>query len=105
MRIKIRVPKEKEKWMISFGKGSFRRRNSPGVIINAIRHYLHARELKEKLSILVKYDRTTSNETVKSKDKQYLIYATVCFLEDYLKPEYILKEENKWKDYLKRSNV
>ena len=49
-----------------------------------------------KTSIVVKYDRYTSNETLDSNDVPYLMYATSCFLEDYLATYHMKKIEDDW---------
>lgn len=84
MKITVVVPKANEKWRVSFGKGARYRRDA-SVIYNAVERRLQARDMKEKTSIVVKYTKDTSNETLPSLDARYLLYATGCFLEDYLK--------------------
>lgn len=68
---------------ISFGGGSRKRRNVT-ILYGAIERYLQPRAMKEKTKIVVKYGKTTSNETIASTDKKYLLYAAGCFLEDYM---------------------
>ena len=37
-----------------------------------------------KIVVEVKYTNHTTNQTLRSSDASYLLYATACFLEDYL---------------------
>ena len=37
-----------------------------------------------KIVVKVKYTNGTTNQTLRSSDASYLLYATACFLEDYL---------------------
>ena len=41
-------------------------------------------QLKEKTKIIVKYGKSSSNETIASLNAFYLLYASGCFLEDYM---------------------
>ena len=59
-------------------------------LLNALSLTLPRKELDKKLSIKVKYDNGTTNETLDSQDPQYLLYATLCFLEDYLDKSFVL---------------
>jgi len=40
-----------------------------------------------KIAVKVKYDKDTSNESLRSSDINYLLYTASCFLEDYLSKE------------------
>jgi len=82
--ITIKVPQNRtDKWSVSFGKG-MRKRNNASVILNAIERSLPRLSMTQKLAIKVKYGKDSSNETVQSQDVSYLLWATSCFLEDYL---------------------
>ena len=50
-----------------------------------------------KTAVIVKYDKDTSNETLNSRDVNYLMFATVCFLEDYLSKTSFNKYYKKYK--------
>lgn len=97
MKVTIKIPKsEKDKWVVSFGKG-IRKRNSASVILNAIERYLQPHAKKEKIAIKVlEYNGTiweNVNESLASQDANYLLYVTSCFLEDYLSHEVLRRVE------------
>lgn len=57
-------------------------------------------EFVEKLAIEIKEYNHSSfenvNESLSSTDREYLIYATSCFLEDYLSQETLNKYARRW---------
>jgi len=87
---------EGKKWEVSFGAGSNRKRNTASTIFLAIQRHLSPRTLKEKIAVRVKYEDSTTNETLGSQNKAYLLYATSCFLEDYLSQKVLLRVEREW---------
>lgn len=102
MKIKIKIPKtEKDKWRLGLG---FRPRSmaTATTLINRLERLLPRLILKEKIAIKVlEYEDGSwknSNESYASQDTNYLIYATSCFLEDYLSFEVKKRVE---KQYLK----
>lgn len=90
MRVLIKTPDKDDKFSISFGSGS-RRRNSASVILSALKRKLRGYTRKEKIVVKVKYSKDTTNTTLPSLDTKYILYATSCFLEDYLKTDHLLK--------------
>ena len=93
----LKIPTTKDsKWGISFGKG-LRRRNSAGVIFSALERKLRGYAKDEKIAILVKDEDGIANETLKSNDPKYLLYATGCFLEDYLSEMTMKRIEHDYK--------
>jgi len=83
-KITISVPqKEKDKWKLHWsGKG--KHFISATTLFLGIERRLLRLANKEKLAIRVKYTKDTFNETIPSQNALYLLYATSCFLEDYL---------------------
>jgi len=95
-RITIKVPQtENQKWEVTFGKG-VRRRNDASTVFLAIQRHLSPRATNEKIAVKVKYGDGTTNETLSSQDVRYLLYATSCFLEDYLSPKVMLRVEREY---------
>jgi hypothetical protein len=90
VQITIRVPKTKtDRWVVS----NHYRRRSAGTLLKLIERQVVKAVAKEKTCVVVNYGKDT-NETLESKDSNYLIYTTVCFLEDYLSYEIIKRYEN-----------
>ena len=96
MKFKITVPQKKgDKWFLGYGarpRGMAR----ADTLYNRLERLLLRTKLKEKTSIVVKYGKDTSNETVASFDVKYLLYATSCFLEDYLSKVVLKRVEKKY---------
>ena len=97
MKITIKIPRnEKDKWIVSFGKGN-RKRNSASVILNAIERYLQVHAKKEKIAVkILEYEDDSwknVNESLGSQDVNYLLYTTSCFLESYLSHEVLKRVE------------
>jgi hypothetical protein len=98
----IKVPqKETNLWSISFNKG-IRKRKTATMIFKWARRHLYAYAKRAKIAVEVKYSKDTSNETVPSAEPDYLVYATSCFLEDYLSDAVLAKEVKEWKKFLKK---
>ena len=93
-KIIITVPqKEKDKWKLHWsGKG--KQFISATTLLNGIERRLLRLANKEKLAIRVKYTKDTDNETISSQNASYLLYATSCFLDDFLSKE-VLKRIRK----------
>lgn len=94
MKIIIKVPTEKKNfWKVGLRRASHKRKSAGGVyrvLKSIISDFLNS-DANEKLAIKVKYSKGYTNETIDSRDKNYLLYATTCFLEDYLKKGFIRK--------------
>ena len=92
-KITILVPKQKQlPWVLRWGKGGIRKRQSAAVIFNSIERRLSCSQLDEKTAVVVKGGKDTAgeiiNETIPSCDVHYLLYATFCFFEDFLPEEF-----------------
>ena len=96
MKIIIKVPEIGKKWRVSFGGTPSSRKNATLIFKLVERRLFLGVGIKEKTSILVKYGKDVSNETLVSLDARYLLYTLVCFLEDYLTKEYLAE---KYKQY------
>jgi len=88
-KITIKIPKEKEKWMFSFGRGgSPKKRNAASFVYNAIEKHILSVLLrtnaKEKLAIVIKVGNDVVNESCASQNPYYLLFCLACFLEDHL---------------------
>lgn len=98
MKITITVPqKENEKWLLGLGKRP-RPMLRADTLFNRLERVLSRLTLKEKVSILVRYTKDIDNETVVSQDTSYLLYATSCFLEDYLSKKVLTRARNQYLD-------
>ncbi len=91
-KIIIKLPKEKGGRFRLARKGwKGRRFMSAAGLVNRMERTFPRTEFREKTAIIVKeYHRgryRNINETLASKDPKYLIFATGCFLEDYLSKE------------------
>src|SRR5574340_884191 len=105
-KIRIIVPrKDDQKWKVIVDVGSGKRLNP------AWRAYRYLEKkfdslatlgIKDKISLLVDYGHRTHNEVVPSRKPCYILYATLCFLEDYLEPQFF---NQKVKKYLKGSDI
>ncbi|MCK9370290.1 hypothetical protein M0R04_10320 [Candidatus Dojkabacteria bacterium] len=82
MIITITVPKEGENWRILKAQ-----RKSPELVIKflerKIMKYLRT-DNKQKLQIRIKHDGEYINSTLNTVDVPQAMFATACFLEDYL---------------------
>ena len=60
--------------------------------------------LKEKMTIVIKEDIGSHfeniNETLSSNDREYLLYCTACFLEDYISKNSLRKAEKRWTKFI-----
>lgn len=88
----IKMPKDKNsKWSLQQTGVPARRFRNAHAILNRFKKVFPRMEFREKTAIMVKRyvdgSFVTENETVSSKDPKYLIYATACFLEDFISPE------------------
>ena len=95
MKIIVKVPETSNKWKLhwaGFGK-HFTRADT---LINGIERRLLRTAKDKKLSILVKYDKDSSNESLASLNPAYLLYTLSCFLEDYLSAETLRRIEKKY---------
>jgi hypothetical protein len=89
MKITIKVPKtSKDKWIFRKGSGGnpLKRRTAAYTFLALKRFLTHnpRTNIKEDISIRVIYPDGGDNETLASKDIKYLLFATKCFLEEYL---------------------
>lgn len=98
MNITIRVPKNKnDRWVVS----NHYRRKSINTLLKLIEKQIIKATAKGNVCIYVNYGDGEVNETIPSKNKDYLIYATACFLEDYMSEETLKKYEDLYaKKYL-----
>lgn len=94
-KIVITVPKEKGGFFkVSYNGPSAKKKNSVQAFNRVKKKVLLADKLGEKTSIVVKMDNQTINESCPSKNKKYLLWLALCFLEDYLPHEfYLIKEK------------
>jgi len=100
-KVTIRVPKtDKDKWLFFKGSGGhpLKKRTASYTFLALERFLLRSLALKkaDKLSVRVVYPDRENNETTTSKDAFYLIYATSCFLEDYLPDNIMRRVERKY---------
>jgi len=91
-KIKVNVPL-KGKWKVSMGKSHGKHRANANTAFSLIERRLLASRLNKKIEITVKYTNHTTNKTLASFNKNYLLYALSCFLEDYLSPNILKKYE------------
>ena len=101
MQIKVKIPKdEKSKWKLGIGSRP-RSMARADTLLNRLERVLSSRLiLKEKIAIVIKEWNGTVwekiNETLRSKDKNYLLYTTSCFLEDFLSKESLKRIEKRY---------
>lgn len=108
MKISIKVPKKKtDKWMLGFGarpRSMLRADTLCHRLERLLGRLLLATKLKEKTTIKVlEYEDgswTNVNETIASLNRNYLLWATACFLEDYLSKKVLRRIE---KTYYKKA--
>lgn len=98
-KIMIKVPKtEKEKCLIYKGSGGkpLKRKTITYTFKALERFFARSCEAKadQKLRVLVRYPDKSENESLASTDKNYLLYTTACFLEDFLPKKTLGKIEN-----------
>src|SRR3990167_10590668 len=96
-RIIIKVPIEKEKWIISFGPKRYKRRNA-NTTFSLIERILPRLCEKEKIAIRVKCVDGI-NESLLSNNPKYLLFTSSCLLEDYLSYFVLTKLERKYVNY------
>ena len=106
MKIIIKLPiNEKGKFKLQ-SRGNLKgKRFKTGIgLLKSLESALSFRRLEEKPSIIVKQyidsHFTNINETTPSNNKEYLIYAVTCFLEDYLSTGHMRKAEKRWERYV-----
>lgn len=101
----ITVPKGKEKWIATFGGGAFKRATATSMYNFAERKLLQTLKKKRnsasqegaKTYVKVRYSDGDYNQSSTSNDPHYLLFTLACFLEDYLKPELLVKKYKKYK--------
>ena len=91
MKIKILVPKGKEKWKVIRKMSRYHRANV-NTALKLTERLINEATDKEKTCVRVNYN-DGYNETLMSQDATYLMYTTSCFLEDYLSPRTMNKYE------------
>lgn len=92
---KFYIKKDKDGWKLVN-----KRRKKLETLINHLKRNLskHLRLAPtEKIAVVVKYDKHTSNETLNTRDLNYTMFATICFLEDYLSKTSFNKYYKKYK--------
>jgi len=101
-KIIIKVPeKPGDKFRMGWGARP-RSVNSSGPLLNRLERLILRLKVGEKTLIMVKYGKGTSNETLASNDKEYLLYTTACFLEDYSSADSIRESTRRWVRHLKK---
>lgn len=106
MKIIIKLPiGEKGRFKLqSRGKMQPRQYESAVNLMGGLDRALTPKELKKKIAIVVKEytDHFENiNETLDSIDREYLLYCTSCFLENYLSQEILDRYEKRWSKYCK----
>ena len=107
MKIIIKLPiGEKGKFKLqSRGNIPGRQYKTAAGVLEGISRFFSGTGLKEKTSIVVKEYIHTSfenvNETCASNNKEYLIYATTCFLEDFISKPTLRKAEKRWTKWVR----
>jgi len=101
MKIIVKVPKtETSKWSLQSKLFPARRFKTASGVLNRLQSVLLRTEFDKKLAIVIKMSIDSSwenvNESLDSKDRDYLNYAAGCFLEDYLSPEYLKSIEKRY---------
>ena len=95
MKVKIYIPVS-DRWSVSFG-GRKITRNTAYKMFRLMEARLPKMIKKYgKLSVRVIYPDGYDNETIKSDDVPYLVYATSCFIEDYLSEATLKRHAGKW---------
>jgi hypothetical protein len=92
-RIIIKVPRKQEKWKVS----NYKRVNAASAL-RLIEKIIPRFTIKEKTCVRVNYGGGY-NETLSSFNYKYLMYATICFLEDYISAPTKKKLERKYMNY------
>ncbi len=83
VKFTIVIPQKSEKWTITSGPKRYRRK-SANTAYSLMERIVVRLCQKEKITIMVKYDKHTFNKTLKSFNPNYLLYTLACFLEDHL---------------------
>lgn len=95
----INVPNsENQKWYLSINSARIKRLSIHDLLKafrNRLAQHLGSCE-GQKTCVKVKYDEMYHNETLTSDSLEYLIYATTCFLEDYISSETMRKAEKRY---------
>ena len=91
MIVNILVPKD-GKWKVN---GIHRA--SAATVLALTKSILRKATAKEKTCVRVKNGNMYVNETLPSKDAEYLMYCTTCFLDDFLNEKTMKKIERKYK--------
>ena len=101
-RITVKIPKTPtDKWVTHRG-GRPLNKKTIGDTFSALKRFFasnSASDVSKKWRVLVRYPDGGKNETITSNDKNYLLFATACFLEDYLSKETLKRTE---KDYFRK---
>lgn len=100
-KITIHIPKTKnQKWSVRKTKGGGFFRKTGKNTFSALTRLLSSNckaSKKESWGILVVYPDGGKNQTLYSTDKNYLLFAAACFLEDYISKATLRRIE---RDYL-----
>jgi len=104
MRITIKIPPTSNgKWLLLKGSGGhpLKKKSATYTFLALERFLVKSLGTKkmENYTIKVLYPDKMKNETLPSKDIRYLLYATACFMEDWL-PEKTLNDKYKKYDLL-----
>lgn len=101
-RIIIKIPREGEKWLIGFW-GRPRKMLRADTLLNRLERRLLPLQDEKKMTLIVKeYIRShweSTNQSLASSNKAYLIYCAACFLEDYLSLNIMRKLERRYANY------
>lgn len=94
---KTTITRKASHWTLRFGGGGLRKRKTPTSIFRIVESRLLSLQDQEKIAVIVKYGKDASgnivNETIASSGHKYQLYCLLCFLEDYLSPDYIKEKE------------
>ena len=101
-KIIITVPKESKDPFKIDQHGNPKAMSSAYIILKRLERLLTRRIIGQKTTIIVKYDNDLFNETIPSNKVNYILYATTCFLEDYLTADYIIQAEKEYEEYIMR---
>ena len=90
MKINVKLPDSNvNKFRLKIPNHKGRRFLRASGLLNSLEKALAPQRIKEKICVRVKYDVGYINETLNSNNVNYLLWTTMCFLEDYLSKDYI----------------
>jgi hypothetical protein len=93
-KITITIPKEKIGFFKVSYNGPSAKRTKPLLAYNWAKKKIDLTVNRgEKTSIVIKMGKDTINESLPSKNKKYLLWLTLAFLEDYLPKEFYKSKE------------